>query len=251
MSEVRVVRLLKADSFGRVEWLERGGEQRIRRVACGGRIPGSRLVAHILLGRERRALLALEGVAGVPQLADETDFTRAPSLDGQVPSSSDVGLRTFVAGAPLHKAELLPEDFFERLGELVRELHARGVCHNDLHKEQNVIVGEGGWPWLIDFQLASCHSPRSRKFASRARDDLRHVAKHRRRYLRYVPSETPREIEKLPRRSLIAAIWRRTAKPLYNFVTRSLLRTRDGEERRETLGAWPRWTAPVGPRPSN
>jgi predicted Ser/Thr protein kinase len=248
MSEVRVLRVLKDDSFGRVELLERGAERRIRRVACGGSIPGSRLVAHILLGRERRALLALEGVAGVPRLADETEFTRAASLDGAIPRSSDVGLRDFVAGAPLHRAERLPADFFERLEELVRELHARGVCHNDLHKEQNVIVGDDGWPWLIDFQLASCHSSRSRKFASRARDDLRHVAKHRRRYLRYMPAETPREIEKLPPRSLIAAIWRRTAKPLYNFVTRSLLRTRDGEERRETLGIWPHWTAPVGPR---
>ena len=103
---------------------------------------------------------------------------------------------------------------------------------------------------MIDFQLASCHSSRSRKLASRARDDLRHVAKHRRRYLRYVPSEVKREIEKLPQRSWIALVWRRTVKPLYNLITRSLLGTRDGEARRLTSGPWPRWTAPVGPRPS-
>lgn len=242
------MRVLKQDAFGRVELLEKGGVRRIRRVACGGRIPGSRLVAHVLLGRERRALLALDGLVGVPQASDEVEFVRAPSLDGKVPSSSDVGLRSFVDGTPLHEAELLPEDFFERLGELVRELHVRGVCHNDLHKEQNVIVGGDGWPALIDFQLASCHGPRSRRLASRARDDLRHVAKHRRRYLRYVPSETPREIEKLPERSWIALVWRRTAKPVYNFVTRSILGTRDGEARRVTAGPWPRWTAPVGPR---
>src|SRR5258706_15363283 len=93
MGEPRVVAVLKQDAFGRVELLEGDGVQRIRRVACGGRIPGSRLVAHILLGRERRALLALEGVAGVPQIAEEVSFTRAPSLDGKIPSSSDVGLR--------------------------------------------------------------------------------------------------------------------------------------------------------------
>ena len=248
MSQVTVVRELKVDAFGRVELLEGHGQRRIRRVACGGRIPGSRLVAHVLLGRERRALLALDGLAGVPHLVEELEFTRAPSLDGSIPSSSDVGVRSFVAGAPLHKAEVLPEDFFERLAELVRELHGRGVCHNDLHKEQNVIVGDDGRPALIDFQLASCHSRNSRRLASRACDDLRHVAKHRRRYLRYVPSATRRELERLPPRSIVAAIWRRTAKPLYNFVTRSLLRTRDGEERRITSGPWPRWSAPVGPR---
>jgi hypothetical protein len=34
---------------------------------------------------------------------------------------------------------------------------------------------------------------------------------------------------------------------VYEFVTRRLLRTRDGEARRATSGPWPEWTAPLGP----
>ncbi len=50
------------------------------------------------------------------------------------------------------------------------------------------------------------------------------------------------------RRGTLARLWRRTGKPLYNFVTRRLLRTRDGESRRPSTGPWPRWVAARGPR---
>jgi hypothetical protein len=239
------VRVLKQDSLGRVELVELAGRRVIRRVACGGAWPGSRLVAHLLANRERGALLALDGLAGVPQVVDEAAFERAPSLDGRIPLASDVTLRTYVEGTPLHLADALPEDFFERLEDLVGELHARGVCHNDLHKEQNVIVGAGGWPGIVDFQLASVHRIGSRRFASRARDDLRHVAKHRRRYLRFTQRASPLASAPLPPRSALALVWRRTAKPLYNFVTRKLFGYRDGEARRGKEGPWPRWTAPL------
>jgi hypothetical protein len=170
MSGAHGARLLKADALGRVERVVTAdGSVRVRRVACGGRIPGSGLVARALLARERRALAALEGLAGVPR-----------ALGGR----AGVLERTWIEGAPLSAAEELPADFFDRLDELVRALHARGVCHNDLHKEQNVLVAAGGWPALLDFQLASVHRRGSRVFVSRARDDLRHVEKHRRRYTR-------------------------------------------------------------------
>ena len=49
------------------------------------------------------------------------------------------------------------------------------------------------------------------------------------------------------RRSLLAALWRRSAKPLYNLLTRRLFDLRDGEARRSSQGPWPDWTPPVGP----
>ncbi len=255
-TEPRVIAVLKSDALGRVELLRAGDEHGIRRVACGGRLPGSRLIAAALLAREARALRSLEGLPGVPRSMDEPAWASTPATDGSVPRAQDVLVRTFLDGEPLHKARELPEDFFQRLEELVRTVHERGVCHNDLHKEQNVVVGRDGRPGLVDFQLASEHARTSRRFASRARDDLRHVHKHLRRYTMAgrgphgasasgpISSAPP-----LPR-SPTAAVWRRVVKPVYNLVTRVLLDARDGEERRESAGPWPRWTAAVGPRRS-
>ena len=102
-----------------------------------------------------------------------------------------------------------------------------------------------GRPALIDFQLASVHLRWGRLFRSRVQDDLRHLQKHRRRYTRdgRGPAGEPEqrgEFHGLPRTGT-SALWRRTGKPLYLFVTRRLLRTRDGEERRPSSGPWPEW----------
>jgi len=238
MSGAHVDQVLKADALGRVERIVAAdGSVRVRRVACGGRIPGSRFVARRLLARERRALRVLEDLEGVPELIEA-----APGILE----------RSWIEGTPLSRAESLPEDFFDRLDDLVRALHARGVCHNDLHKEQNVLVAADGWPALVDFQLASVHAPGSRVGASRARDDLRHVEKHRRRYTR--DGRGPQGVLESRgaghgiARSPTALVWRRTVKPAYVFVTRRVLATRDGEARRENAGPWPRWDPPLLPR---
>ena len=85
-------------------------------------------------------------------------------------------------------------------------------------------------------------------FEVRVREDLRHVSKHRRRYLAGMEA---RGEESAPpevcQRSFLAAAWMRLGKPAYNFVTRRLLRTSDGEPRRPEAGPWPRWGPPVGP----
>lgn len=235
-------KLLKRDALGRVELLERGAQRIVRRVACGGALPLSGWIARALLARERKALLHARGLDGVPRLAEET--ARSDELE-----------RTHLDGEPLHRCTRLPLDFFERLEELVRSLHALGVAHNDLHKEQNIIVQPDGRPGLIDFQLASVHTRDSRALARRAADDLRHVAKHRRRYLRFarVADESvspPRALldapPRAPQRAGLALVWRKSAKPLYNLLTRRVLRRRDGEERRETEGEWPVWAPAVG-----
>lgn len=246
--------LLKHDTFGRIELLSRGPNYRIRRVACGSRLPFTHLIAHHLLARERRALLALDGIPGIPQLDTDTAWLTPPSLDGHTPAARDLLVRTYLAGVPLHQTRSLPEDFFDRLRDLVLTLHTRGVCHNDLHKEQNILLCDDGYPGIIDFQLASVHAPNSRTLASRAREDLRHIEKHLRRYTRegrgpLGADATPSTAR--PSRSWSAFLWRRAFKPLYNFTTRRLLHTRDGEPRRRSTDPFPLWTAPRGPRESS
>ena len=237
-AEWAVERVLKRDALGRVELVTRNGVRAVRRVACGGRLPLSRAVARVLLARERRALGALDGLAGVARVLDDGND------DG---NEAGVLLRGFVPGVPLCLATTLPRDFFERLEELARALHAHGVCHNDLHKEANVLVGDDGYPALVDFQLASVHRRRGRAFDVRAREDLRHVWKHRAHYLRGLGE--PDAPHALPPRSFVAEAWRRCAKPLVRRLTRALGdELASGEARRAKDAAWPRWSAPVGPR---
>ncbi len=234
-------RILKRDELGRVELLTTPEGDVVRRVACGCRWPGTRWVARALLRRERRALLALEGVPGVPRLLDRPDLVAAPSPDGTVPRAADVLLRSWQAGRPLHDTDRLPADFFALLTRIVQELHARGVCHNDLHKEPNILVGPDGRPAVIDFQLASLHPQGGRTFATRVREDLRHVAKHRRRYFTATGREDGGPDRNRAERSFVAAAWARFGKPPYNFVTRRVLRTRETEGRRPPGGPWPEW----------
>ena len=256
-SSVRVDVVLKEDALGRVERLvdaSAAGAARpvaVRRVACGGKVPGSRLVARVLAARERRALLLLRGLDHVPGLLEEGALIGAPALSGSAPRARDVLCRTWIEGVPLHAAERLPRDFFDALERLVRALHARGVCHNDLHKEQNVLVTDGGWPALVDFQLASVHAPDSKRWRRRAREDLRHVHKHLRRYVRdgRGPDALAQRVAATPRarRSVLAWIWRRGAKPVYNALF-GRLGWRDREPRRSSAGPWPVWGAPLEPQ---
>jgi len=230
------IRELKRDLLGRVELVRSARALFVRRVAVA-RVPGVGLVARLLLARERRALQVLDGLPGVAPLVEPA-------------ARRDVLERGYVEGVPLCLAEELPRDFFERLEELVRALHARGVCHNDLHKEGNVLVGTDGRPALVDFQLASVHPRRGRTFAARAREDLRHVWKHRSFYLAALGEPDPLAGRR-PQRGAVAELWRRFGKPLYRALTRpTWLRARlaSGEPRRGKHGPWPRWSAPVGPR---
>jgi len=234
----QVIRELKHDVLGRVELVRDARGLCVRRVAEGRLFPGAGWLARRLLARERRALAVLAGLDGVARLVEARP-------------AAAVLERSYLEGVPLCLAESLPRDFFERLEELVRALHARGVCHNDLHKEGNVLVGADGRPALVDFQLASLHPRRGRRFAARAREDLRHVWKHRSFYLAALGEPDPLA-GRVPRRGLVAGAWRRLGKPVYRALTRSAwLRARlaSGEPRRGKHGPWPRWSAPVGPRP--
>jgi hypothetical protein len=251
VSRTEVERTLKADALGRVELLRCGEERRVRRVACGSRLWFSRALARVLLARERRALGRLGGRVAAPVLEPDEAWSAAPSENGESPRPADVLVRTFLDGVALPRAEVLPRDFFDLLAAEVRRMHALGVCHNDLHKEQNVVVRPDGRPALVDFQLASVHRPGGALWRARVAEDLRHVEKHRRRYMRTGRGPLGAEIDVLavakPSRGALASAWRRLGKPLYHFATRTLLRTKDGaEERRPSSGPWHRWTEPLG-----
>jgi hypothetical protein len=99
-----------------------------------------RWLGRALRNREVRFYQRLSGLPCV---------TRLCAIDGQTGF-----VHTFAAGRPLSAVAVVPDGFFDRLREAMEAVHARGVLYVDSHKQQNFIVGDGGEPWLIDFQIS-------------------------------------------------------------------------------------------------
>ncbi len=204
-------KLLKSDVFGRVV-LERNeaGWAVVRDLA--GSPWWARGLARRLLSREARALAALDGIPGVPRL---------------LAAGPDRLTRSYIDGLPMHEARPSEPAYFRQARGLLRRLHRAGVVHNDLAKEPNWLVTAAREPALIDFQLA-WRVPRSgRLFRLLAREDLRHLLKHKRTYC--AEHLTRRERAILDSPSFPSRAWRVTGKPLYLLVTRRLLGWSDRE----------------------
>jgi RIO-like serine/threonine protein kinase len=160
-----------------------------------------RPIARRLACREVRALNQLAGLAGVPALL---------GWDGRRI------VRSFLPGEPLHVARPVDAAYFRKALRLLRQVHARGIAHNDLAKEPNWLVLPDGAAGLIDFELAWVDPQRGRIFKALAREDLRHLLKHKRCYC---PAQlTARQRRMLKQRSALARVWRTVARPLFRAL---------------------------------
>ncbi len=163
--------------------------------------PASRWLAR----REARALAALSGDAAFPVLL-RWDGRRL--------------LRSAIAGATMRESRPRDPGYFRQALRVLSRMHRRGVAHNDLAREPNWLVTPEGTPAIIDFQLAWCDAARGRLFRLMAREDLRHLLKHKRYYC---PERlTARQRALLARPSLAARIWRLTLHPIGRGIRRSI-----------------------------
>ncbi len=205
-------RLLKEDLLGRVERVDSSDGSWVRRDPSAAPRPLRPLARH-LVRRELRALDRLAGLEGFPAPARLDPRGRL--------------WRPWLPGRPLQEGGAGDPDFHARLLRRVAAMHHRSVTHDDLAKEPNVLVLDDGAPALVDFQLARVHRRRGAWFRLLAREDLRHVLKHKRTWC--PTALTPRERALLARPSWAARLWRWTGKRLYLFVTRRLLGWADRE----------------------
>jgi serine/threonine protein kinase len=96
-----------------------------------------------LLRREQAVYARLDGIPGVPR-----------SFGLVV---GEYLALEFVAGPSLreHEAHIADRDaFFGKLLVTLTAMHAAGVAHGDLKRKNNIIVGPGERPYLIDFGIA-------------------------------------------------------------------------------------------------
>jgi len=132
-------------------------------------------IARFLAGREAKMHERLSDVRFVPRLLERIDdFTFA---------------REYVEGYTLLERPEVNETFFDELLQMVKELHSRGIAYVDLNKRDNIVVGEDGHPYLIDFQI-SVHrddlnrfmGPLAEKILQTLQEgDIYHIFKHKRR----------------------------------------------------------------------
>ena len=203
----REVAILKADSFGRIALMRDAGGEFVRRDLR--HVPAwLRLPAWYLACREARALQRVYGLPAMPRLL---------RWDGRVLDRSYLGGDAMYRRPPRDDAA-----WFHAARRLLQQVHRRGLAHNDLAKEANWLVLSDGSPGLIDFQLASVGRARSPWIRLLAREDLRHLLKHKRMYC--AQALPPVERRMLKRHSWLREAWFATGKPVYRFVTRRLLR---------------------------
>jgi hypothetical protein len=134
-----------------------------------------------LARREAQALQRLSGIPGIPVPCGPI------SVNGQILENAVA--HHFIPGRPLRHRQRVAENFFPRLLETLRAVHARNIAYVDLHKRENVLVGSDGAPHLIDFQVCfGLWSPRianNRLFSgvlgALQRMDEYNLAKHVRR----------------------------------------------------------------------
>ncbi len=204
-------RLLKKDLFGEVWLQESTAESSILRDT-GSAHWWVRWLARWLLKREAMALAALDGIDAVPTL---------------IHCSDDQLTRSYIGGTPMHLGTPPGKSYFVSAARLLRRMHRADVVHNDLAKEPNLIVRDDGSAAFIDFQLAWQSLGRGRIFRIAAREDIRHLLKHKRTYC---PEElTDRERSILDNPSGLSRLWMGAFKPVYLFVTRRMFGWSDRE----------------------
>ena len=174
---------------------------------------GVALLARRLARQEAHALITLKDLPEIPRLQ---------SWDGYYLD------RSYIQGHMMQEAR--PFDnvaYFRHARRLLQRIHSKGVVHNDLAKEGNWLVSTSDMPALIDFQLALQGPPRARWLRLLAREDIRHLLKHKRTYC--PKALTPVERRLLARPSWIRHLWFCTGKPLYRWITRRVLGWQDNE----------------------
>ena len=147
-------------------------------------------LGRFLANREAFAYSTLTGIEGIAPGCNKI------ARNGRI--LPNVVAHQFVPGHPLGNNEEVNEDFFPGLLRILKAVHKKGIAYVDLHKRENILVGDDTKPYLIDFQISYYSAP-DRLFRvpfSRTllrllqNSDLYHLTKHVKRH-------RPEQVEEL------------------------------------------------------
>jgi len=133
--------------------------------------------------------------------------------------------REYILGDPLGEDTPVGDAFFAELSGLLDCVHQRGMAYVDLHKRENVLVGDDGHPYLIDFQVAYAPpvwaGPLGRMLLSQLQQmDRFHVRKLQ---WRFRPDQVPGGLESLDALRPALVRWHRRLAPPLRSLRRWLL----------------------------
>jgi hypothetical protein len=177
-------------------------------------------VGRLLARRELRLYAAAQDVPGVPRLLGPVGPTGF--------------LHAFVPGRPLARRDTVGNAFFDQLLALLRALHSRHIAYVDLNKRQNILLGDDGRPYLIDFQISLLCPPTGWRrwppvcwlLARFQQGDYYHYLKHKRRLRPDLL--TPDERAAVSHPSLWIRLHRWLTRPLTHLRRRTLRHLQDG-----------------------
>jgi serine/threonine protein kinase len=187
-------------------------------------------LAVLKIFRPRSFLLLPYWFLSILELKHEEKVYKRLQDTGHVPKwigryGSTGFMHEYVPGGHLNKGTKVRDDFFPELEALLKTMHQRGMAYLDTNKPDNIIVGDDGKCYLIDFQITWVQPPFPFSlltwpvFAIFRDSDLYHLKKHQRRIL--PGSITKEEFDKM--RPWYIKIHRRIADPV-RVVRRAYLR---------------------------
>ena len=128
--------------------------------------------------REAHALQHLADVPGIPAGCGPV-FVNGRRWENAV-------AHAYIPGHPLRAQERPSDEFFPALRTLLEAMHRQDMAYVDLHKRENIVVGNDGKPYLVDFQVCFSlwvsHRAKNPVLRSILRalqqGDMYHLAKH-------------------------------------------------------------------------
>ena len=218
--DYRLVRSVKHDFFAATGFYEdAGGARVVLKISRTEEFAGVPLLwlGRWICQRELRFYRKLHDLPGIPRVL------------GMVGQTGFV--LEYVHGYPLARNASIPDNFFDELLDLLRELHLRGLAYVDTNKTQNILVGPGGHPHLVDFQISwdleEFGDWRLNRLwtAHLQREDLYHILKHKRRLRPDLVTAQERELAK--RQSALLRFHRFILKPYFALRRRTFQRLRE------------------------
>lgn len=144
----RRVAILKYDSWAATAIY---ANEQHDRVACKfnrtqplGFIP-MRWLGRALARREQRVFGLVQDEAGFPRWAGPVIVDRQ-----ELPNAVS---HVWIDGRPFNPWVHVNDQFFPRLRDMVAALHRHDIAYVDMSKWENILVGDDGQPYLIDYQI--------------------------------------------------------------------------------------------------
>jgi serine/threonine protein kinase len=156
--------------------IEEGGERAVVKDFSVNGFLFRNIAGRFLVWREKRAYRKLKGVKGIPAFYG---VIKGPALVMEEVPGKDLHL--------VHQTTGITHQFYSDLYLLIEAIHNAGLAHCDLKRAPNIIAGEDGSPYIVDWSASISKSefgffPLSLIFNRFVRDDLDAIIKLKLKY---------------------------------------------------------------------